>query len=91
MVVKQKTTKLPKITQLLEKALLKDIEETGLAFDEIALVQLCNKKEIIYGEPSSEIRRAIQKYCTSLDCTVCMYLLNNYSLYCLYRSNGYYY
>jgi hypothetical protein len=66
MVVKQKTTKLPKITQLLEKALLKDIEETGLAFDEIALVQLCNKKEIIYGEPSSEIRRAIQKYFTRL-------------------------
>jgi hypothetical protein len=64
MAVKKKTKipKLPPITGLLEESLLKDIEATGLAFDEISLVELCNKKEVIYGPPSSDIRRAIQKY-----------------------------
>jgi hypothetical protein len=62
-VTKGKTkTKLPPITELLEEALLKDIEASGLSFDEISLVQLCDKKELIYGSPSSDIRRAIQKY-----------------------------
>jgi hypothetical protein len=63
MVAKGKTkAKLPHITELLEEALLKDIEATGLSFDEISLVHLCDKRELIYGSPSSDIRRAIQKY-----------------------------
>jgi hypothetical protein len=54
------------ISELLEKSLLEDIEQKGLPFDQISLVQLCNDKELIYGPPSSALRRKIQKHFNKL-------------------------
>jgi hypothetical protein len=53
---------IPIISEAIEKQLLEDIERKGLPFQEISLVSLCDDKEFIYGAPSSDLRRAIQKY-----------------------------
>jgi hypothetical protein len=50
------------ISETVEKALLQDIEQKGLPFDQISLVQLCDQREAFYGPPSSALRRAIQKH-----------------------------
>jgi hypothetical protein len=57
-----KKAKHPLISETLEQAFLSDIEKIGLSFEEINLTQLCDKKELIYGTPSSDTRRAIQKH-----------------------------
>jgi hypothetical protein len=63
---KEKKSSNPPISETLEKALLTDIEQKGLPFDQISLVQLCDKRQLIYGEPSTTLRRAIQKHYTKL-------------------------
>ena len=52
----------PTLTKKLKRALIEDIEEIGLPLKDISLVQLCDKKSHIYGGPSTETRRAIQKF-----------------------------
>jgi hypothetical protein len=52
---KEKKSSNPPISETLEKALLPDIEQKGLPFDQILLVQLCDKRQLIYGEPSSTL------------------------------------
>jgi hypothetical protein len=58
----KKNSKLPIISDTLERALLEDIELKGLPFEQISLVKLCDDKELIYGSPSSDLRRALQKH-----------------------------
>jgi hypothetical protein len=63
---KEKKSSNPPISETLEKALLTDIEQKGLPFDQILLVQLCDERQLIYSEPSTTLRRAIQKHYTRL-------------------------
>jgi hypothetical protein len=60
---KKRVTKLPPITDTVERNHLTDVEAKGIDFESINLAELCNKKEAIYGPPSTDgLRRSVQKH-----------------------------
>ena len=48
-----------KVDPLVEKTLLSIIEKRGLARDEVVLVDICDSNKEVFGEKSSDVRRAL--------------------------------